>query len=674
MNLKMCTQILDNLHEDIIIIDPEYNIVFANKSFRKNSGQTVASKCHEACHKMDSPCKGCELSKVFKTGRQVNYQHKHYHEGKSVVCDVIMSPLKTKGKVTHVIQSTRNVSAVLKATKVAAESERKFKLLTEQTQMGIVIVQENVIKYTNQAAADIIGRSRQEMLKWKPGALFNVIHKQDRKMVMEQARKKLQGRSNVKTHYSYKIVTKHGNIKWIDNYSKTIMYEGRNAILVTIIDVTESKQAQINLVKTQEELEERVHLRTQQLLETNTDLEYANEFNQLVIDSIPDQLVVINAKTMEIIMANKATRQLVKEDVIGKSCAVLFNHGKDFQKYCPTHKTLKTGKTQRFEIDLLADNKPVHYSITTTPIRDTDKKITKVLHITRDITERKLAESALEHNRERYRRLVINAPLGIVSVSPDGVLADSNARVLQILGYKNRKEIKQFLKLDTMRVAGVADDFAVVFKTGKPIEAEKVYTTKSKQKIYLRYLLTPVRDESGKIFCVEAIMEDITKKRNAEEELRKMNKSLLALSKTSSLLQHSMDEREIVQIALDSFLSIGFDRVRFYMLDNEQLRGVRSSHLGDEEFTQVVLETGKDYPLVSKSLESGVPIIRRDERSKYTEVLDKGDVKESASLPLMGLDNPIGLISVDNKYSKREMLQDDLNLLMTFANQIAAAI
>jgi len=92
----------------------------------------------------------------------------------------------------------------------------------------------------------------EEMQAWKPREFVNVAHPEDRPFIIEQARKKQLGDPDVTVHYSYRIITKSGNLKWVDQYSKTIEYEGGYADLVTIFDITEQKLAEKALQESEE--------------------------------------------------------------------------------------------------------------------------------------------------------------------------------------------------------------------------------------------------------------------------------------------------------------------------------------------------------------------------------------------------------------------------------------
>ncbi len=138
------------------------------------------------------------------------------------------------------------------AEEALRESEAKFRLISEQSILGIAILQDGYVRYANQAVEEILEYTMDEMLlRWEPDEFAKAIHPDDRSFAMEQAQKKQRGERDVVVNYSYRIITKDGNPKWIDQYSKTVFYEGKYADLVTVIDVTERKRAEENLQESQ---------------------------------------------------------------------------------------------------------------------------------------------------------------------------------------------------------------------------------------------------------------------------------------------------------------------------------------------------------------------------------------------------------------------------------------
>jgi len=141
---------------------------------------------------------------------------------------------------------------VLERTKELRDSEEKFRTIAENSLMGVAIVQDNKVKYVNQQFAILAGYDIGEVKEFGPMDIFQSIYPDDRKLVMEQLRKKQKGLEDYISHYQYRIFNKDGSIKWIDNYSKTINFMGKPADLVSGIDITERKNAEQKLRESEE--------------------------------------------------------------------------------------------------------------------------------------------------------------------------------------------------------------------------------------------------------------------------------------------------------------------------------------------------------------------------------------------------------------------------------------
>ncbi len=131
------------------------------------------------------------------------------------------------------------------------ESEEMFRLLSEQSLMSVAILQDGVYKYANQAMADLVECSLHEILNWQPEEFLKRAHPEDRPLVMEQARLKQSGDPRQKTSYEFRVLAESGVTKWVEIYSKTVQFKGRNANLLTMIDVSGRKQAEAHLRQSQ---------------------------------------------------------------------------------------------------------------------------------------------------------------------------------------------------------------------------------------------------------------------------------------------------------------------------------------------------------------------------------------------------------------------------------------
>jgi PAS domain S-box-containing protein len=193
--------------------------------------------------------------------------------------------------------------------------------------------------------------------------------------------------------------------------------------------------------------------------------------------------------------------------------------------------------------------------------------------------------------------------------------------------------------------------------------------------LYFNLSTHPVTDESGKIVQIVHISTNITAKKNYEKKLSEMNEKLMMLFKTSAKLQESLELEDNLNTALHTFESLGYDRVRIYLMENNMLVGAKSNHINEAEFRNISIPLNVAYTKAFTCIKSGKPVIENTcDVTTLGKKLGKTGRFESASLPLMSKTNCQGMISIDNKYSKAAIEENELKILMVFANQIAVAV
>ncbi|UYP47804.1 Adaptive-response sensory-kinase SasA [Candidatus Lokiarchaeum ossiferum] len=130
------------------------------------------------------------------------------------------------------------------------ESESKFRAISDQTFVGINVTQDGVTKYSNLGTETITGYSQEERDSWGKDENLQLIHKDDWDYVTKLFDDDQNHEKNHLLEYTYRIKTKDGTIKWIEDYSKKISYEGRPAWLSIILDVTEKRKMEEEIIKT----------------------------------------------------------------------------------------------------------------------------------------------------------------------------------------------------------------------------------------------------------------------------------------------------------------------------------------------------------------------------------------------------------------------------------------
>jgi two-component system, cell cycle sensor histidine kinase and response regulator CckA len=133
-----------------------------------------------------------------------------------------------------------------------------------------------------------------------------------------------------------------------------------------------------------------------------------------------------------------------------------------------------------------------------------------------EIAERKKVEQSLRESEEKYRSLVENAPMGIVSVARDGRIMEANPRFVEILGSPGgeAERAEAFSHFSSCEAAGLFDD---CMKEKRVINGEIPYAGKTGKESILRILSTPLLDSSGVAVGCQAAVEDYTEQKKAQE-------------------------------------------------------------------------------------------------------------------------------------------------------------
>ena len=176
----------------------------------------------------------------------------------------------------------------------------------------------------------------------------------------------------------------------------------------------------------------------------------------------------------------------------------------------------------------------VQTEIVATALTDASGRVTSVLGVTRDITERKRAEEALRESETRYRSLFEQSPIGIYQTTPDGTILAANAALLWALGYSSLEELTaRNLERDGYEPTYPRREFKErIERDGEVIGFESAWLKKDGQVLAVRESARVVRDQDGKALYYEGTIEDVTAQRRGEEERRRLVAAIEQASET----------------------------------------------------------------------------------------------------------------------------------------------
>jgi PAS domain S-box-containing protein len=129
------------------------------------------------------------------------------------------------------------------------DSEEQYRLLQEHASEGILVIQDGIIKFANPRAARLLAYPISELSSRQ---FIELVHADDRKVAISRYLAAINNKKLSPANYTYRVITKRGNIKWAETTSTEVIWEEKPAALVFLTDVTERKKAEEALRKSEE--------------------------------------------------------------------------------------------------------------------------------------------------------------------------------------------------------------------------------------------------------------------------------------------------------------------------------------------------------------------------------------------------------------------------------------
>jgi PAS domain S-box-containing protein len=160
-----------------------------------------------------------------------------------VLAFVIYTRYRLKARVTRALE--KEIEERKQTEEKLRESEEKFRVLAEQSVVGIWIVRDHVIKYANPRHSEIFGFTPEEMTGKNP---LELVVEEDRPLVTKHLDRRMTGTGN-SLPYEFKGCTKAGEIINLESYGSVTHFQGQPAVLETVIDITDRKKVEMELLK-----------------------------------------------------------------------------------------------------------------------------------------------------------------------------------------------------------------------------------------------------------------------------------------------------------------------------------------------------------------------------------------------------------------------------------------
>lgn len=267
------------------------------------------------------------------------------------------------------------------------------------------------------------------------------------------------------------------------------------------IDITERKQAQMNIEN------------------------LADEWQQ-TFDAIPSSVFLRNVDGV-ITQCNIATENITgrsRDEIIGRKCWELMHGTNEPIPECPIPAMIISGKRET----MLLPIGDTWYQVCVDTIRDKAGNLVGAVHTMDDITERRAAEVELLISKEKFETLFKEAPLGIALIdSLTGHIYAVNSMFAKIAG----RTAQEMTKIDLMSIIHPDDvqkdlDNMALLNAGKVsgFQMRKRYIHPDGSTIWLNMTIAPMTVEDKTHPRHICMIQDITEHRKLEEQLRQSQK------------------------------------------------------------------------------------------------------------------------------------------------------
>jgi PAS domain S-box-containing protein len=248
-------------------------------------------------------------------------------------------------------------------------------------------------------------------------------------------------------------------------------------------------------------------------------------------------------------------------------------------------------------------------------VHDEHGTITGTLSSGEDITEQKQAEEQLRQSEEQLRLTLENAPIGIITTDLEGRLLSVNPTFCMILGYSTREllnmSIRDFTHPEDMQETLIHFE---LLSRGETVgcELEKRYLRKDGRTIDVRARGGLVRDAQGKPLRIVAEVEDITARKRANYEIRRMR----------AYLQNIINSMPSVLVGVDID-----GHITEWNTGAEKATGIPASKAMGKCFIDMMPQLESQLRLVHDAIEQGESqrterlITKHNGESRYAEVM-----------------------------------------------------
>ncbi|MBI3117380.1 MAG: PAS domain S-box protein [Candidatus Hydrogenedentes bacterium] len=364
----------------------------------------------------------------------------------------------------------------------------------------------------NRATAEAYGTTVEALT----GQLVSAVHQDADELALFRADDEYVHRTGRPTFYPRKSFTDgSGKKRILQTHKIPFQLPGSSEPLVLgiAIDVTEEERTLQALQKSEEKY--------RNLVENMNDVIYTQDLDGLItyISPVVERLGMYKV-----------------EEVVGQSFAE-FVHPADLPMLIQSRARTLAGEIEPHEFRVFAKDGSVHYVRTSSRLVFDNGNVAGLSGVLTDITAQKQAAEALRESEECYRSVYNMAPLAIVLWDRRGRILDWNRHAERLFGWSKEEVLEKTFCDFGVPPSGRARAQSIMrnVRKGENSSAILENLTRDGHIIICEWNNCVRRDGQGNVIGVLSLVLDITARRHAEEQRRKMEEQIQHTQKLESL-------------------------------------------------------------------------------------------------------------------------------------------